>query len=187
VFGGSGELAAQLRHGAPFDAVVLAGEAPLIALEAAGRVAPPIAIASNRVVLVGREPVTGAVELEALSAAVDGACVAIGADGVPAGDYARRWLDGRALPEAVGLPHVRAVLASVTGGTCAAGFIYESDLAAAPQLHVWSSAPERTPVLYAAVTPASAEAVALGERLSEQSEAFAAGGFGPPPQRAAIR
>ena len=51
--------------------------------------------------------------------------VCIGTLGVPAGDYARIWLDeeGLTLDTLVEFGHVRAVLAAVESGSCDLGFV----------------------------------------------------------------
>ena len=55
VYGGSGALAAQLRHGAPFDALLLADPAALAQTARAGLTDPPIGAFANRLVMVSRD------------------------------------------------------------------------------------------------------------------------------------
>jgi len=199
VFGGSGELAAQLAHGAPLDAVFLAGEEPMDRLERDGLLRPGtrVDLLRNRLVLAGNPenaPPPGP-DLARLWPAIAGRRVAIGAEGVPAGDYARGWLisgglDPRPSANAPGAPRlvpfggVRAVLAAVESGSCAAGFVYESDLRESG-LRVLLRAPEQAtgPIRYpAAVTRASVrprDAGALLAFLGASGAAFRAAGFLP--------
>ncbi len=129
VYGGSGELAAQLRHGAPFDALLLADPAPLTRTAEASLTSPPTAAFGNTLVLASRGPTEASDPSDLLSQA---GCLALGAPGVPAGDHARRWLGELALTASdlrmVELPHVRAVVAAVETGACPLGMVYATDL-----------------------------------------------------------
>lgn len=138
VFGGSGELVAQLRHGAPFDALFLAGLTPAAEAEVeGGRLeVGDAALLGNFVVLAAGAGVLApggspAREIREWWGDLAGSRVAIGGEGVPAGAYARDWMAREGLEaERVGLvplEHVRAVLAAIESGACAAGFVYFSD------------------------------------------------------------
>ncbi len=199
VFGGSGELAAQLVHGAPLDALFLAGEEPMDRLEKAGFLRPGTRadLLRNRLVLAGSPrftPPPGS-DLAALWPALAGRRVAIGGEGVPAGDYARTWLVSNglaprpaesraALPRLILFQQVRAVLAAVESGTCAAGFIYESDLRGSG-VPVLLRAPEGAtgPIRYpAAATRTSRrekDALRLIAFLQASEETFRTAGFLP--------
>ena len=181
VYGGSGELAAQLRHGAPFDALLLASPAPLARTAGAGLTTAPTAAIGNLLVLASRTPDGPTDPASALRRA---GCLALGAPGVPAGDYARRWLadlDHDAV-RLVELPHVRAVAAAVETGACPLGMVYATDLRGR-DLHAiarWEPDDEVGPVYAWALVKASprAEAAkALLEAALDRRDVFAAHGF----------
>jgi len=181
VYGGSGELAAQVRHGAPFDALLLADPAPLARTAAAGLTTAPTAAFGNLLVLASRTPDGATDPAAALRRA---GCLALGAPGVPAGDYARRWIADLDLREVrlVELPHVRAVAAAVETGACPLGMVYATDLRGR-DLHAlarWEPAHEVGPVYaWALVTesPRAEAAQALIEAALTRRDVFAAHGF----------
>ncbi len=133
--GGSNTLARQIVNGAPVDLFISADEAQMDVVEKAGRLvaASRTPLLSNRLVVIvpadSRAAVSAARDLGA--AAVRR--VAMGnPDAVPAGVYARRWLEQQALwhavqPKIVPLPTVRAVLAAVREGRADAGIVYVTD------------------------------------------------------------
>ncbi len=184
VYGGSGELAAQLRHGAPFDALLLADPAPLARTAQAGLTTPPVATFGNHLVLVGRPAGT---DQDAAAALQQAGCLALGAPGVPAGDYARRWLadldlDPGAL-RLIELPHVRAVAAAVETGACPLGMVYATDLPGRdlrPIAH-WEPPGGVGPVYAWAVVPRSPRADAARavlEAALARHDVFTQHGFG---------
>ncbi|HEX9794508.1 MAG TPA: substrate-binding domain-containing protein [Planctomycetota bacterium] len=202
VYGGSGELAAELRHGAAFDAVLLADQRLVASLAAngwllAGSTREPFA---NRLQFVTAD--AAAEPAEGLAAAwpdFAGRRIALGSDGVPVGDAARRWLARAGVdPEAavlVPMPNVRAVAAAVGSGACAAGFVYRTDVAAHPELHVQAADPAT--VVYgagvAAASPWPAEAAALLASVEAAAATWSRAGFlpveggaGPEPAVAAV-
>jgi molybdate transport system substrate-binding protein len=135
-FGGSDELAAQIRQGGRPDVFASSDASYPRQLHEDGLVAEPVAFARNRIVVAVADD--GPIETLG-DLANRGVDVLIGAEDVPAGDYAREALDG--LPEgqrARILANVRSEESDVKGiigklvqGAGDAGFVYASDVAAA--------------------------------------------------------
>jgi len=137
-FGSSGTLARQIVAAAKADVFLSADEAEMDAVERAGLVATGTRrpLLSNRLVVV--EPVgrpsaftepfdagqLAAVELLSLA----------DVEAVPAGKYAKAWLEARGVWDAVRgrvLPalDVRGALAAVESGAAGAGIVYRTDVA----------------------------------------------------------
>jgi molybdate transport system substrate-binding protein len=158
-FAGSSTLARQVEAGAPADLLLSASFAQVERLAAAGRVRAEesFPFAANTLVVVARrgrqEPLTGAADLlrfERLALADPSA--------VPAGVYARHWLEAEGLwaeLEARVVPtlDVRAALAAVAAGNVPVGIVYATDAAVEPRVEVLYEVPERSG------DPASAAAV----------------------------
>ena len=191
-YAGSGELVAQVRNGAPFDAVFLAGRTALAPLLEADLVADATELLRNQLVLVapGDGPVRSGRVLAEIWPALAGERVGIGSDGVPAGDYARQWMAHSGVePDTVllvPLPNVRAVVSGVQAGAFAAAFVYETDVAAVrEELRALAAAPlEATgEIAYPfAILRSSGRADAarrLRDHLASRSEVFTAAGFQP--------
>jgi molybdate transport system substrate-binding protein len=135
VFGGSNDLAAQIRDGAKADVFLSASEKPLEELRADGAVELPVAFASNRLVIIvpAKNPadVTHIVDLTR-----QGVKLLLGAEGVPIGDYARESLElaglGAALDNVVSLEDdAKGVVGKIALGEADAGIVYATDVAAA--------------------------------------------------------
>ena len=135
VFGGSNDLAAQLRDGAKADVFLSASAKPLTQLRARGLVEPPAVFASNRLVIIvpakNAADVTHIVDLTKA-----GVKLVLGAEGVPIGDYARESLElaglGAALENVVSLEEdVKGVVSKVALGEADAGIVYATDVDAA--------------------------------------------------------
>lgn len=173
VAGGSNDLAAQIRDGAEADVFLSASAAPVEELREAGLVAMPAAFAANRLVLVvSTEVEAGRIEVLA-DLARDGVSVVLGAEGVPAGDYAREALAAAGPAGRVDVvsleDDVKGVLGKVALGEADAGIVYATDARAAagkvrpvaipnvlqPEIRYWA----------AAVEPPSEKARAYLERL----------------------
>jgi molybdate transport system substrate-binding protein len=134
-FGASSDLARQIRAGAPADVFVSADTAQMDALEREGlvRAAERFDLLSNTLVVVvpqdSRARLGDARELAQFQTIAIADPLA-----VPAGVYARLWLQGLGLWEPLAarfVPtlHVRAALAAVESGNADAGIVYRTDVA----------------------------------------------------------
>ncbi|MBD0291855.1 MAG: molybdate ABC transporter substrate-binding protein [Thermoleophilia bacterium] len=130
-FGGSDELATQIREGAPADVYAAASPKYPQELYRAGLLEKPVTFASNRLVLVvprDNPARIGGVE----DVREPGTRLVIGAEGVPVGDYAREVLGDLGLRAALANvvsneDDVKGVLGKVGLGEADAGFVYATD------------------------------------------------------------
>ncbi len=142
VYGASGDLAAQLRHGAPFDVLATAGEEATLA----GVADEHCTLAWNTLILVkGRK--APAVSWATLGEMGPSFRLAIGlAPQVPAGVYAEEALRKlgqweRVEPKTVRGTNVRHVLDLVARGEADAGIVYATDARIRPDVDVIGEVP----------------------------------------------
>lgn len=178
--GGSGGIARQVVQGAPADLVILAHPSWVdwLAQQNAVRADTQASPFGNALVLVGPP---GAAPLETLSEETimqrlgDSGRLAIGQhQAVPAGQYAKAWLESQGLWGTVArrlaeVESVRVALALVARGEVPLAVVYRSDLVAAPDAAtpVWSVPSANQPeILYAAAAVTDAGEAALAHLQS---------------------
>jgi molybdate transport system substrate-binding protein len=173
-FGGSDQLAAQIRAGARPDVFVSADEELPAALHREGLVERPVRVGRNRLVVAVAE---GGRVRRFEDLARPGIRIAAGAPSVPVGAYARR-----ALPEAAERnivsqePDVGAVVARVRSGAVDAGLVYATDVAGLRAIEP----PKPVEAVYAA-------AVVEGTEDRERARRFVRGLAGGPGREALER
>ncbi len=174
--GGSNDLARQIRAGAPAEVFVSASAQRMDEVQGAGLVRPAdrVDLLSNHLVVV-----VPAESARAVATAEDLTRVrrlALGdPQAVPAGIYAREWLERRGLWErlrdrVVPTLDVRAALAAVESGNADAGIVYRTDAAISRLVRVALTVPagEAPRIVYPAALLATArrpEARAFYEHL----------------------
>ena len=193
-FGASNTLALQAVAGAPLDVLLLAHPDLETRIQDALGIQESRAFASNRLVVVTRDP---DIAIETPEQLLDPAIgrIAIPETAVPVGRYAREWLEARGIAQAVAeravrTEHARATLVAVEQGHVDAAIVYASDARLARRAHVAYAIPEaeQPPIAYRAVVPgrepASIAARKWLETLlgAEGRRRLAAAGFAPPPE-----
>jgi molybdate transport system substrate-binding protein len=193
-FAGSDELAAQIRQGVKPDLFAAANTKLPDALYADGLVEKPAVFAGNELVIA--VPASGKIDsLDDLAAS--GVKLAIGAEGVPVGDYTRKVLDGLPAEQRKAIlgnvrsnePDVKGVVGKLTQGAVDAGFVYRSDVRAADdELKAIALPAELKPkvaygvaVVKGAKHPEQARAFVQGLLNGAGAKALEAAGFLPPP------
>jgi molybdate transport system substrate-binding protein len=175
-FAGSNALARQIVSGAPVDVFVSADETQMDVVDGAGMLSPgtraPV-IANQLVVIAGsRAPALSSVEG---LAAADIRRIAIGdPTAVPAGVYARRYLEriglwARLESRMVPTANVRAALTAVQNGSADAGIVYATDARIAPDLRIVAvvSGPKSPRILYSAAVIRKTRNAASANRFLE--------------------
>ncbi len=148
--GASGTLANQIQRGAPADVFISADARRMDGLDAQG-----LLLEGTRQVLLRNElvivtPAQGGEDIHVPEDLLEKSFgeIAVGApDIVPAGDYAKRFLEKLKLWDALGsklvpMANVRAVLATVESGNAHAGFVYRSDAKIGGKVKVAYAVPE---------------------------------------------
>ena len=141
-FGGSNDLARQIRAGAPADVFLSADTAKMDQVQKAGLVkaASRVDLLSNVLVVVVPSNSTAAVKTPQDLVALPKIALADPA-AVPAGVYARQWLEGLGLwtkteTKVVPTLDVRAALAAVESEAAPAGIVYRTDAAIAKKARI---------------------------------------------------
>ncbi|HEV7732873.1 MAG TPA: molybdate ABC transporter substrate-binding protein [Candidatus Binatia bacterium] len=162
-FGSSNDLARQTRAGAPADVFFSADVEQVAALERDGLIDPATRrdLLSNLLVVVvpidSKATITSAADLAGVERLSLG-----NPDGVPAGRYARAWLQSqgvwdRIAPHVVPAVDVRAALAAVASGNVEAGIVYKTDAAISPKVRVAFEVPRaQGPAIVYALAPLKA-------------------------------
>jgi molybdate transport system substrate-binding protein len=172
-FGGSDELAAQIREGSPVDVFAAANKKLPDQLYGEGKVQKPVAFTGNRLVLAVPKDSNRVKQLSDLE--TPGVKIAIGAKTVPIGSYTRDVLAGLPSMERNRIlanvkseePDVAGIVGKLTQGAVNAGFVYATDVnAAADKLRALPLPSKISPaVVYEA-------AVVKGTKHQAQAKAF---------------
>jgi molybdate transport system substrate-binding protein len=193
-FGGSDELAAQIRQGVKPDVFAAANTQLPDALASEGLLSKPVVFATNEFVLAVPESsdITGLDDLEA-----EGVKIAIGSESVPIGEYTRESL--AKLPPAQEKailanvrseePDVKGIVGKLTQGAADAGFVYVTDVKASDgaleaiklPVTLGPGATYGAGVVEGAKEPKAAQAFVDGLVDGECGDALQAAGFGAPP------
>jgi molybdate transport system substrate-binding protein len=194
-FAGSDELAAQIEADVRPDVYAAANTSLPNDLHAEGLVGKPVAFAANRLALAvpaGSGEVRSVADL-----AAPGVTIAIGAAGVPIGDYTREVLAGLGGEESSAIldnvrseePDVAGIVGKLTQGAVDAGFVYVTDVQAAEgEVDAVELPPGLQPsVAYAAAVvnggehPEAARDFINGLLSGDGAAALREAGFEPPP------
>ncbi len=157
-FGASSDLARQIEAGAPADVFFSADTAKMDTLERAGLVRKEDRreFLSNQLVVV--VPADSRLEISAPKDLVKLSRLAIAdPEAVPAGIYAKRWLESAGLWKEIGryvVPSldVRSTLAAVESGAVPAGIVYRTDAAITHRVRI-AYAVESGPEIVYSVAP----------------------------------
>lgn len=195
-FAGSDALAAQVRRGVRPDVLATAGTDLPKALHDEGLVERPVRVATNALVVA--VPASGGAVRAFADLGNPGVALAVGADAVPVGAYARTVIERlpparrRAVEANVRTrePDVGGVVGKLTQGAVDAGFVYASDVrAAGGRLRALPVPAALAPtVVYGAAVvrgardPRGAAAFVADLRTGAGQRALRAAGFGPPPR-----
>jgi molybdate transport system substrate-binding protein len=133
-FGGSNQLAQQIRQGAPFDVFLSASPRYTQELYAEGLVRKPVAFATNSLVLIVPRANPARIRSVADLARPGRLRLVVAGPAVPIGLYTREVLERmgllRVLRKAVSLePDVKGIVGKVALGEADAGFVYATDVA----------------------------------------------------------
>lgn len=189
-FGGSGTMARQVANGAPADVVILANARWTEWLGAQGvtLAGASTVVAQNRLVLVATAGTAPLVTAQDLADRLGTARLAMGQrDAVPAGIYARQWLETSHLwpqlkDQLAETDNVRAALALVARGQAPYGVVYATDAAAEPRVvTVWDiPATAHDPIRYTALSLSPKGAAFAQSLITLDAQAvFARHGFAP--------
>lgn len=193
-FAGSDELAAQIRQGVEPDVYAAANTALPEQLAAEGLLEPPVAFATNELVLAVPAAEGRVRSLDDLGA--PGLQLVVGADSVPVGAYTRELLARLPAAREQAIlanirseePDVTGVVGKLTQGAADAGFVYRTDLVDGLRA-IELPAALQPRVAYGAGVVDGAPEPELARRYLEGltagpcAGALRAEGFGPPPAR----
>jgi molybdate transport system substrate-binding protein len=178
-FAGSDQLAAQIRQGVRPDVFASANTELPDELFEAGLTQKPVVFAANRLVLA--VPAQSAKVLAPADLERPGIRLAIGAKGVPAGEYARAALTAEALRNVRSEePDVAGVVGKVAQGAVDAGVGYATDVRAAGGRLKAIPLPAAPPVRYAAAVVKPGDAARRFVEGLKDAPALRAAGFEAP-------
>jgi molybdate transport system substrate-binding protein len=174
--GSSRDLARQIAAGAPADAYFSADVASMDQLGQKGlvRASDRREFLSNALVIVVPADAKTAISSAADLAALPRLALA-DPESVPAGIYARKWLEGKGVwpqiaPKVVPTLDVRACLAAVEAGAAPAGIVYATDAAMAKRARVAYVIPDGPEILYSFAALSGGKNRAAGEAFLRFAE-----------------
>ena len=191
-FAGSNQLQTQIERGAPADVFASASAKEPQALHAGGRCSPPVAFASNAIVLIVPAGNPGNVtSLESLTSGPRRR-LAVGTNDVPVGKYTRELLETAGADAILtrntvsNEANVSSLTSKVALGSADAGFAYNTDARSAgdrvevirlpaelqPKIQYLLCAVRKSEAAQAFIDKVTSDA---GRRVLERQ------GFGPPP------
>jgi len=194
-FAGSNTLARQIEAGAPVDVFISADEKTMDGLEKkgltkAGTIHP---LLGNSMVVIG--PASSSLKITAardLSSPQIRRLALGDPASVPAGVYARTWLESQNAwkpvePKIISTENVRGALAAVASGNVDAGIVYKTDAGISAKVKILFAIPadQSPPIVYpVAITKSAAELVKAAAFLTylqtqEISAVFEKFGFTP--------
>src|SRR6056297_1435963 len=188
-YGGSGTMARQVAQGAPADLVILANVTWMDWLEGQGMVLPETrrALLGNTLVVIAPASAPEAAPLDPadILSRLGGGRLAVGQTrGVPAGIYARQWMERAGLwgdlsPHLAETENVRAALALVSRAEVPLGVVYASDAQADPGVTVLAEidADLHAPIVYPLALVAGRDTDAAHTILTHLQGAKAAAAF----------
>lgn len=196
-FAGSDELAAQIRQGVTPDVFASANTTLPDALFQEGLVEQPVVFATNELVLA--VPADDA-EVDSIDdLATKGTTIAIGAEGVPVGDYTRKVLGELPAAQIKAIlanvrsnePNVGGVVGKISQGAVDAGFVYASDVQGSEgKVRAIELPADLEPtvqygvaIVKGAKNPTGAKAFIDGLLRGPGADALKANGFGAPPSQ----
>jgi molybdate transport system substrate-binding protein len=195
-FGGSDQLALQIRQGAPADVFASASPKYTQLLYHDGLVRKPVTFATNKLIVI--VPKSNPANLHSVyDLRRSGVKLVIGDQGVPIGSYTRQLLDALGIKDAVlrnvvsQETDVKGIVAKVALGEADAGFVYVTDakpVASKVQrifLPAWAQPPIRYQVAIVRSTPRQVGARAfIHKLLSKRGRLLLErAGFGLPTSR----
>lgn len=196
-FAGSDELAAQIRQGVKPDVFASANTKLPDALFQEGLVEKPVVFATNELVLA--VPADDAAVDAIDDLAKDDTTIAIGAEGVPVGDYTRKVLDELPAAQSKAIlanvrsnePNVGGVVGKISQGAVDAGFVYASDVQGSEgKVRAIELPADLEPtvqygvaIVKGAKNPTGAKAFVDGLLRGPGADALKANGFGAPPSQ----
>ena len=150
-FGGSNVLARQIEEGAPIDLFFSADEAIMDALAQKGRIVPNTrrnALGNSLVIIVAAESGAKIATPPDLATATVKRLALADPKAVPAGKYAKQYLETLGLwsaiePKVVPTENVRAALAAVESGNVEAGIVYQTDAAISKKVKIAFAVPAK--------------------------------------------
>lgn len=192
-FGGSDDLAAQIRQGVGIDVFAAANTKLPEALAAEGKAQKPAPFATNQLVLAVPNKGSTIKHFSDLALA-PGTKLAVGASSVPVGSYTQQVLDRLPAAQRNAIrkeirteePDVKSIIGKLTTGAADAGFVYRTDvLAAADELTIIAlpAALQPTVVYGMSVVKqgSGADKVVASILHGECTTALRRAGFGAPP------